>query len=90
MEKFNQKSMEALLKLQKVMVASGHSTCSVTAYVREIRYICAYYPELSPDLWADWHCFVKMRHYGILANANRHGRINRILQKMNLPLHELV
>lgn len=31
--------------------------------------------------------FVKMRHYGILANANRHSRINRILQKMNLPLH---
>ena len=31
--------------------------------------------------------FVKMRHYGILANANRHSRIKRILQKMNLPLH---
>lgn len=33
------------------------------------------------------HGFVKMRHYGILANANRHSRINRILQKMKLPLH---
>ncbi len=87
MEKFNQKSVEALQMLQKVMVDSGHSTCSVTAYVREIRYICAYYPELSPDFWADWYYFVKMRHYGILANANRHSRINKVLQKMNLPLH---
>lgn len=55
MEKFNQKSVEALLMLQKVMVASGHSKRSVTAYVREIRYICAYYPELEPELWADRH-----------------------------------
>lgn len=31
--------------------------------------------------------FVKMRHYGMLANASRHSRINLILQKMNLPLH---
>jgi hypothetical protein len=31
--------------------------------------------------------FVKMRHYGILANAHRRTRINLILQKMNLPPH---
>ncbi|GAB1418383.1 hypothetical protein MASR2M12_26180 [Bacteroidales bacterium] len=70
MEKFNQKSAEALLMLQKVMVASGHSTCSVTAYVREIRYICAYFPELSPDLWTDWHIVEYMAYLKTVHHAS--------------------
>lgn len=70
MEKINQKSAEALLMLQKVMVASGHSTCSVTAYVREIRYICAYFPELSPDLWTDWHIVEYMAYLKTVHHAS--------------------
>jgi len=33
------------------------------------------------------HRFVKIRHYGILANNNRKTRINKILEKMKLPKH---
>ena len=32
--------------------------------------------------------FTKIRTYGYLANRNRHGRINEVLKKMNLPLHK--
>ena len=33
------------------------------------------------------HRFVKIRHYGILANNNRVTRVNAILAKMKLPPH---
>lgn len=51
----NQVSVEALELLRKTMVASNHSNCSVVAYMREIRYICNYFPTLSPQQWNDTH-----------------------------------
>lgn len=55
MEKFNSKSTEALELLTRVMVAGGYSPRSIKAYMREIRYICAYYPQLDPQEWTDRH-----------------------------------
>ena len=55
MEILNSKSVEALELLRKTMVASGHSPRSIQAYMREIRYICAYFPDLTPDEWTDRH-----------------------------------
>jgi len=55
MEKLNQKSVEAILMLQKVMSAGGYSPRSIKTYSREIRFICQYYPKLSPNQWMDYH-----------------------------------
>ncbi len=46
MEKFNSQSVEALGLLKLTMVASVNSRQGITAYIREIRYLCAYYPDL--------------------------------------------
>jgi site-specific recombinase XerD len=37
------------------MIASNHSLRSVQAYSREVRFICQYYPNLSPYQWKDSH-----------------------------------
>jgi site-specific recombinase XerD len=37
------------------MLAGNYSKRSITAYLREIRYICAYFPNLSPKEWNDKH-----------------------------------
>jgi integrase/recombinase XerD len=53
MEKLNSKSVEALTMLQKVMSAGGYSPRSIQTYSREIRFICQYFPKLSPFQWKD-------------------------------------
>jgi len=50
MEKLNLQSVEALGLLKLTMVAAGNSRSSITAYLHEIRYLCAYFPNLSPDM----------------------------------------
>lgn len=62
MEKFNSASMEALELLKKTMVASGHSERSIKAYLREIRYICSFYPEIAPQQWNDKHIIEYMAY----------------------------
>lgn len=48
-------SVQDLELLQKTMIAGNYSKRSITAYLREIRYICAYFPDLSPKEWNDKH-----------------------------------
>lgn len=70
MEKFNQKLLESLALLQQTMVAASYSACSVTAYLREIRYICAYYPDLSPNQWTDRHIIEYMAYLKTVHHAS--------------------
>lgn len=44
-----------MILLQKVMTAGNYSMRSIATYLREVRYICAYYPALSPHQWTDAH-----------------------------------
>lgn len=46
MQKLHPQSVEALEVLRKTMVASNHSERSIASYMRENRYICAYFPDL--------------------------------------------
>lgn len=55
MEKLHSDSVELLEVLSKTMIASNHSLRSVQAYSREVRFICQYYPNLSPYQWKDSH-----------------------------------
>jgi len=55
MKTIHAQSVEALEALRKTMVASNHAKRSVASYLREIRYICAYFPELSAYQWNDSH-----------------------------------
>jgi site-specific recombinase XerD len=48
-------SVQDLELLQKTMIAGNYSNRSIIAYLREIRYICAYFPDLSPKEWNDKH-----------------------------------
>ena len=70
MEKFNLQSVEALELLKKTMVASGYSRQSITAYLREIRYICAYYPGLIPSQWTDRHIIEYMAYLKTVHHAS--------------------
>ena len=70
MEKINSQSVEALRLLKQTMVAAGYSRCSLTAYLREIRYICAYYPTLSPDDWTDRHIIDYMAYLRTVHHAS--------------------
>jgi len=68
MEKLHSDSVELLEVLSKTMIASNHSLRSVQAYSREVRFICQYYPNLSPYLWKDSHiidymAYLKMVHH---------------------------
>jgi site-specific recombinase XerD len=55
MNNLHPSSVEALVLLQKVMTGSGHSQKSIKSYMREIRYICSYFPDISPQQWTDIH-----------------------------------
>ena len=55
-------SEEALRLLQKTMIAGNYSPRSIATYLREIRYICAYLPDLSPQQWTDAH-IIDYLHY---------------------------
>jgi integrase/recombinase XerD len=70
MEKFNSQSVEALGLLKLTLVAAGYSRSSITAYIREIRYICAYYPDLSPDQWTDRHIIEYMAYLRTVHHAS--------------------
>jgi integrase/recombinase XerD len=70
MEKFNSQSVEALGLLEQTMVAAGYSRQSITSYFREIRYICAYYPDLSPSDWADRHIIGYMAYLRTVHHAS--------------------
>jgi len=37
------------------MTAGNYSPRSITTYLREVRYICTYFPELPPKQWTDLH-----------------------------------
>jgi site-specific recombinase XerD len=70
MEKLNLQSVEALGFLKLTMVAAGYSRSSLTAYLREIRYICAHYPDLSPDQWTDRHIIGYMAYLRAVHHAS--------------------
>jgi site-specific recombinase XerD len=70
MENFNSQSVEALGLLKLTMVAAGYSRSSLTAYLREIRYICAHYPDLSPDQWTDRHIVQYMAYLRTVHHAS--------------------
>lgn len=70
MEKFNSQSVEALGLLKTTMVAAGYSRSSLTAYMREIRFICAYYPDLSPAEWTDRHIIDYMAYLRSVHHAS--------------------
>jgi site-specific recombinase XerD len=70
MEKFNSQSVEALGLLKLTMVAAGNSRSSITAYLREIRYLCAYFPDLSPDEWSDRHIIQYMAYLRTVHHAS--------------------
>jgi len=70
MEKIHSQSVEALELLQMTMVASGHSGRSVTSYMREIRYICSYYHDLSPHDWTDMHIIEYMSYLKTVHHAS--------------------
>ncbi|NCC62465.1 MAG: integrase [Verrucomicrobiae bacterium] len=48
--------------MQKVMVAGNYSPRSIATYSREIRYLCAYYPDVSPREWTDAHVIDYMNY----------------------------
>ena len=54
-KKMHPQSVELLEVLQKTMIAANYSKRSIPTYTREIRYVCAYYPDLSPHQWTDAH-----------------------------------
>jgi site-specific recombinase XerD len=70
MEKFNLQSVEALGLLKLTMVAAGYSRSSITAYMREIRYLCAYYPDFSPEQWTDRHIIEYMAYLRTVHHAS--------------------
>lgn len=70
MEKFNSKSLEALELLQQTMTAAGHSARSITAYMREIRYICSYFPDVAPQQWTDRHIIEYMAYLKTVHHAS--------------------
>jgi len=70
MEKLNLESVEALGLLKLTMVAAGNSRSSITAYLREIRYLCAYFPDLSPDKWTDRHIIQYMAYLRTVHHAS--------------------
>jgi integrase/recombinase XerD len=70
MEKLNSQSVESLGLLKLTMVAAGYSKSSLIAYVREIRYICAYFHELSPAEWTDRHIIDYMAYLRTVHHAS--------------------
>jgi len=70
MEKLNLQSVEALGLLKLTMVAAGYSRSSITAYLREIRYLCAYFPDLVPDEWTDSHIIQYMAYLRTVHHAS--------------------
>jgi integrase/recombinase XerD len=70
MEKLNSQSVEALGLLKQTMFAAGYSRCSITAYLREIRYLCAYFPDLSPNEWTDRHIIQYMAYLRTVHHAS--------------------
>lgn len=51
--------------LQNTMIAGNYAARSIAAYVREIRFICAYYPDMSPCQWKDVHIIDYMAYLKI-------------------------
>jgi len=70
MEKLNLQSVEALGLLKLTMVAASYSRSSITAYLREIRYLCAYFPDLVPDEWTDSHIIQYMAYLRTVHHAS--------------------
>jgi len=54
-KKMHHQSVELLETLQKTMIAANYSKRSIPTYSREIRFVCEYYPDLSPHQWTDTH-----------------------------------
>ena len=70
MEKFNSQSVEALGLLKLTMVTAGNSRSTITAYLREIRYLCGDFPDLSPDEWSDRHIIQYMAYLRTVHHAS--------------------
>lgn len=62
MTNLHPESVEAIELLQKTMTAGNYSVRSIKTYMREIRYICAHYPDLSPREWTDRHIIEYMAY----------------------------
>ncbi len=62
MANLHPESVEAIELLQKTMTAGNYSVRSIKTYMREIRYICAHYPDLSPREWTDRHIIEYMAY----------------------------
>ena len=54
-KKLHPDSVVLLEALQKTMLAANYSKRSIPTYTRELRFVCAYYPDLSPHQWTDAH-----------------------------------
>ena len=54
-KKLHSQSVELLEQLCKTMTAANYSPRSIATYLREVRYVCAYYPDLSPHDWSEAH-----------------------------------
>ena len=68
--KFHPNSTEALVMLQKTMIAANYSKRSISTYMREIRYICAYYPAIPPQQWTDKHIIDYMAYLKTVHQAS--------------------
>jgi len=51
--------------LHKTMLAGNYADRSITTYAREIRFICNYYPDISPYDWKDVHIIDYMAYLKI-------------------------
>lgn len=63
-------SVSTLELLQKTMLTGNYSKRSITTYLREVRYICAYYPDISPNQWNDRHIIDYMAYLKTVHQAS--------------------
>ncbi len=89
MEKLNLQSVEALGLLKQTMVAAGYSRSSLTAYLHEIRYICAYYPDLTPDELIDRHIIDYMAYLRTVHHASYNKAITILANYINRNFGDL-
>jgi len=63
-------SVELLEVLKNTMIAANYSNRSIPTYAREVRFVCAYYPELSPYDWTDIHIIEYMSYLKKVHNVS--------------------
>ena len=69
-KKMHSQSVELLEVLQKTMLAGNYSPRSIKTYLREVRYVCCYFPDLSPNQWTDAHIIDYMAYLKQVLNVS--------------------